>query len=104
MKRATACDDCGEDCDEVYPVRNHNDEIIYVCADCRREYYTYCDECSEYYPTSDTTEVKNDGHVCRRCLDEYYTRCSRCGSYHRRDDAEHGLCADCAASAEGDAA
>lgn len=105
------CEDCGEgnECDEcgghyrgLYDVRNSRGEWIQVCERCRDEYYTYCDECEEYWPNDCTTEV--DGrYYCDDCLDECCERCDECDEWHRsdsmydayREGREVRVCSDC---------
>lgn len=79
-------------------------ENRYVCESCLNEYYTYCDECGEYFPSDQTTEVTtkwgSDGYVCDHCLEYYYEECSECGNCHRHDsmietyDGDY-ICGDC---------
>lgn len=102
------CEDCGEgnECGghyrELYDVRNSRGEWIQVCERCRDEYYTYCDECEEYWPNDCTTEV--DGrYYCDDCLDECCERCDECDEWHRsdsmydayREGREVRVCSDC---------
>ena len=96
------CDECGGHYRELYDVRNSRGEWIQVCERCRDEYYTYCDECEEYWPNDCTTEV--DGrYYCDNCLDECCERCDECGEWHRsdsmydayREGREVRVCSDC---------
>jgi len=78
------CDECGGHYRELYDVRNSRGEWIQVCERCCDEYYTYCDECEEYWPNDCTTEV--DGrYYCDDCLDECCERCDECDEWHRSD-------------------
>lgn len=97
------CDECGGHYRELYDVRNSRGEWIQVCERCRDEYYTYCDECEEYWPNDCTTEV--DGrYYCDDCLDECCERCDNCGDLYHCDDmntvytpqGELMVCDDCA--------
>lgn len=92
------CDECGGHYRELYDVRNSRGE----CERCRDEYYTYCDECEEYWPNDCTTEV--DGrYYCDDCLDECCERCDECDEWHRsdsmydayREGREVRVCSDC---------
>lgn len=96
------CDECGGHYRELYDVRNSRGEWIQVCERCRDEYYTYCDECEEYWPNDCTTEV--DGrYYCDDCLDECCERCDECDECHRsdsmydayREGREVRVCSDC---------
>ena len=96
------CDECGGHYRELYDVRNSRGEWIQVCERCRDEYYTYCDECEEYWPNDCTTEV--DGrYYCDDCLDECCERCDECDEWHRsdsmydayREGREVRVCSDC---------
>ena len=96
------CDECGGHYRELYDVRNSRGEWIQVCERCRDEYYTYCDECEEYWPNDCTTEV--DGrYYCDNCLDECCERCDECDEWHRsdsmydayREGREVRVCSDC---------
>lgn len=96
------CDECGGHYRELYDVRNSRGEWIQVCERCCDEYYTYCDECEEYWPNDCTTEV--DGrYYCDDCLDECCERCDECDEWHRsdsmydayREGREVRVCSDC---------
>lgn len=96
------CDECGGHYRELYDVRNSRGEWIQVCERCLDEYYTYCDECEEYWPNDCTTEV--DGrYYCDDCLDECCERCDECDEWHRsdsmydayREGREVRVCSDC---------
>lgn len=97
-----ACDECGGHCGELYDVRDSRGDWIQVCERCRDEYYTYCDECEEYWPNDCVTEV--DGrYYCDSCLEENCEQCDECGTWHDSDsmyDAYHDgrevrICGDC---------
>ena len=69
-----------------------------LCEDCTP---MDCDECGEYYPGRDITEVINRyGNticVCENCREREYFYCERCGRWHHIDDyAIDGLCEECA--------
>lgn len=96
------CDECGGHYRELCDVRDSRGEWIQVCERCRDEYYTYCDECEEYWPNDCTTEV--DGrYYCDDCLDECCERCDECDEWHRsdsmydayREGREVRVCSDC---------
>ena len=80
------CPECEEFCDELFPVRNHRGQVIYVCADCRDSNYRFCDICEEYYPTDDITFTGDEEYVCPDCLNEYYSYCEICNYYFRSED------------------
>lgn len=98
------CDNCFQAFYHTYPVQNGDGQTIYVCNECRSDYYTCCDECGEYYPDGQMTEVHGGGQVCSMCLDNRYTECSECGDYFHKDEMEDGLCLACLKKAERDAA
>lgn len=85
---SSMCDHCEEyfDDEDLYPVRDENGNTIYVCASCRDSYYTYCDDCQEYWPEDMVHEVGDGDFVCDRCREEDYEQCEDCGEYYRRDD------------------
>ena len=96
------CDECGGHFRELYDVRDSQGNWIQVCESCRDEYYTYCDECEEYWPNDCVTSV--DGrYYCDSCLEENCERCEKCGEWHRRDNMyrayrngnEVWVCEDC---------
>ena len=97
------CERCGESCDDTYPVYNEIGQRMYVCAECRSEHYTCCDECEDYHPDGEMTEVHGGGQVCKDCLEERYTRCHHCDEYYPDADVsdvdDHGksvsVCDDC---------
>ena len=66
-------------------VRNSRGNWISVCENCRDEYYTYCDECEEYWP-NDCVSYIDGVDYCDSCRDEYCERCEECGEWHRRDN------------------
>lgn len=96
------CDDCGNSCDELFDVRNSRGEWIQVCENCRDEYYTYCDECGEYWPNDCTTSI-DGANYCDNCRVEYCEECDDCWEWHRREDMhdahrdgqEVRVCGDC---------
>ena len=75
------CDRCGDSCEETYAARDSEDNLLYVCDDCRSAYYTCCDECGRYYPDEVMTEVHGGARVCRQCLENGYKRCADCETY-----------------------
>jgi hypothetical protein len=81
------CSDCEEDVDsdDLYPVHDSHNNEIYVCGNCRDEYYSYCERCGDYHHQDRIREV-GDIYVCDDCLDEYYTECADCGEYERNED------------------
>ena len=96
------CDECGGHYRDLYDVRNSRGEWIQVCERCRDEYYTYCDECEEYWPNDCVTEVDGQ-YYCDDCLDECCERCDECDGWHRsdsmydayREGRELRICGDC---------
>lgn len=100
------CDHCEEyfDDDDLYPVHDERGNTIYVCANCREEYYAYCDDCGEYWPEDMVRETGDGDHVCDRCIEEDYEQCEDCDEYYRRADMtevhsgrgyEVWVCEDC---------
>ena len=84
------CDHCEEPCDQIFPVRNSRGQTIYVCEDCRTEYYRYCDLCDEYYPTDQVTYTADDYSVCETCLYDHFSCCELCHEYFH-DDNVHSV-------------
>lgn len=92
------CEDCKGDyiCDEceehfhssydLYDAHDSNGNCIRICERCRDEYYRYCDECGEYYPTDYTRWVDDDTCVCDDCYDEYYEHCDDCDEAYRTNE------------------
>ena len=73
-----------------------NKDEVYHCIDCgdtlcpdhthSNDYATYCEECSGYCETCDSTVASENIRVCRRCEDTMCTACERLandGSYCR---------------------
>ena len=99
------CRDCVtycECCDEWFVGEGTyiEEEERYVCDDCLREYYRYCDECGEYHYYENGIYVESENEwVCDSCLEDYYSVCEECGEYFRNDlIREHNgryLCAEC---------
>lgn len=96
------CDECGGRVRELHSVLDSHGDWIQVCERCQDEYYTYCDECEEYWPSDSVTEV--DGrYYCDDCLEENCERCEECGEWHRsdsmydayREGRELRICGDC---------
>ena len=75
------CDDCGEECDETFPVYNRRGDTIYVCSYCRDENYRYCDSCDEYYPREQMTLTRDNEYICESCLDNHFFCCDLCHEY-----------------------
>lgn len=96
------CDECGGHYRELCDVRDSRGNWIQVCERCRDEYYTYCDECEEYWPNDCVTEVDGQ-YYCDDCLDECCERCDECDGWHRsdsmydayREGRELRICGDC---------
>ena len=88
--------------DDMRDVRDSRGNWISVCENCRDEYYTYCDECEEYWP-NDCVSYIDGVDYCDSCRDEYCERCEECGEWHRRDNMyrayrngnEVWVCEDC---------
>lgn len=80
------CDDCGDYSDNLFPVRNHRGETIYVCEACRDANYSYCEFCEEYYPANEITYTGDDETVCQRCIYDHYYCCDFCHEYYREED------------------
>lgn len=97
------CERCDDSCEETYPVHNSNGMIVYVCSECRSAYYTCCDECEDYFPDGQMTEVHNGGKVCPGCLNNRYTECHHCQDHIPNAELlsvnDHGdhvmVCEDC---------
>ena len=79
------CNHCEEFCDRLFPVRNSSGQTIYVCEDCRNEYYRYCEICEEYYPVDNVTYTGDDLCVCDNCLSDEFYCCDICHDYFRED-------------------
>ena len=80
------CDCCGERVHgESYEVRNANGEWEDVCEECLNQYYTYCDECNEYWPNDSITYV-NGTDYCPDCLKEHCCQCEDCGDWMEPED------------------
>lgn len=102
------CEDRGELCyeceerfseDELYPVYSRYGNRQYVCEYCRDNYYTYCDDCDEYYENDCVTYIEGYGYVCDDCLSRNYEECAECGHYHWREDmasvGDDWVCENC---------
>ena len=104
------CEACGESVEDIYICsecgktfcEDHIEEINgeYVCRECRDDYYTYCEECGEYYKNEEVSWLENYGmHVCNNCLDNNYIECDECENcIHENDIYEYDgiqVCKDC---------
>ena len=100
------CSDCVYwcDCCDEYTLESTTEVYngSYVCDYCLQKYYSYCEECHEYYINDDTRYVEAaNGCVCNECLDRYYTKCYECGEYHHNDNITYisrigkDICDDC---------
>lgn len=99
------CRDCCEYCEccEEYHLRELyyiDSEERYVCEDCLREYYIYCEDCEEYVNEEDATYIDCESrYVCDSCLKKNYFYCDECEEYypdeqmHTHEDRQ--LCNDC---------
>ncbi len=101
------CSDCAHSCEHCYYVYT-TDELtnirdnIWVCEDCRDDFYTLCDECEEWHRDYDTTYIERYGiSVCDNCLENNFIECGECGDYFRKDDLKYDeddgvwYCDDC---------
>lgn len=85
------CSDCVTHCEccDSYFINNVEGTYIeserrYVCASCRDNYYTFCSECDEYYPSEDAVYIDGTGeYVCIDCFNNYYDECEHCGELFR---------------------
>lgn len=101
------CSNCVEYCsccEEYYPVHDEGvwiaSENRYVCNDCAERYYTYCEDCGEYYPNDEMNYIDSVGHdVCNECLADNYSMCSECGEFFENDQLHEYngelYCSDC---------
>ena len=95
------CDECGEYyVGEGTYVHDSRCYELYVCENCRDEYYEYCAECGEYHPRDCMNYIESQGeYVCSDCCDYYYSFCEECGEYFRNNNLrEHKgkmYCEDC---------
>jgi len=63
----------------------------YYHNDCFDNNFSYCEDCSEYYPNDEVTYLDNyDKSVCDTCLDRYYYRCEACDEWLYEDDVYWG--------------
>ena len=101
------CEDCVTwcDCCDCYELNENTiwverDEI-YICRDCRDNYYARCDVCGDWEHKDNMNWVEStEEWVCDYCLQENYTRCEQCDEYfpneeiYFTDDGDY-LCTDC---------
>lgn len=57
-----------------------------VCEHCLKENFYQCDDCGNYVPKDEITQVGNSDHVCEACLQNNYSYCEECGEYERNED------------------
>lgn len=88
------CDDCDENCGELFRVYGEDDEERYVCSSCRNENYSRCAECGDYHYYGNVTETGNGRAVCHHCLEEHYALCSCCGKYFPKSEMREEWNAD----------
>ena len=62
------CDYCGKTLpkEEAY---EYND--IYVCPDCRSEFFVRCERCDDLIPIEDA-HIGFGGYLCEYCYDELF--------------------------------
>ena len=86
MEEVFVCTICGEIFDEDKLTRTGDGEL--VCDDCLEENYEQCDECGEYYPSINMTDVNGD-LVCEECLNTKFVVCDDCGEYVRESETTY---------------
>ena len=100
------CDCCGYHYseEELYTVHDCYGDTLEVCECCRDRYYSYCDDCGEYYPQGEMTCTVDGSYVCSNCLESDYVQCHCCGEWVRddyvymaidSDDGEVTVCESC---------
>lgn len=82
------CEECENDFDndELYQVYSYNGSSIWVCEDCRDEYYTQCDRCGEWHHNESIAHAGNGDDICEDCRDANYTFCEDCEEYYPSED------------------
>lgn len=95
-KHCHCCEECGDYFDEceMAQVYNRYGDPLWVCENCRDNYYTYCDHCDRYYPNDIMTRINNDCYVCEDCLRSDYNYCEECEKYYHNDYISYALDAD----------
>ena len=98
------CDDCEENCSELFRVYGEDGDERYVCSSCRDNNYSRCAECGDYHYYGNVRETGNGRAVCNQCLDEHYALCRCCNQYFPKsgireewnaDGSRSYVCASC---------
>lgn len=78
----------------------HNVRGYTYCTEYAENHYYYCNECDEYYTSSETTYNENDNYICIHCFPDRCFICEDCDETYNWDDRsadEHlRTCAHCA--------
>lgn len=96
----SCCEDCNEyKTDETTEVYDRRGYSRYVCPNCLKKYYCYCEDYESYFE-EDNGHHLDDGFCCNDCSVANYCVCEHCGKYVQNDDAEeiddNNYCSDCA--------
>lgn len=68
------CEDCGESCYETHLVYGSSGHERYVCASCRANHYTRCQECGDYAPREQMEPMEDGRALCRGCRESVAAR------------------------------
>lgn len=91
------CENCGEyHLGSEYHIEDRNEWVCEYCTTDSGNYF-YCDECEEWYTTSQENYIDNEYIcLCDECYYERYTECTECGERIERNQAFwHDECPYC---------
>lgn len=94
------CSHCGEHSESTRKAYI-NGSLVDVCLECIDKDFKLCEECGEFYLTSELQMIDDDTYVCEDCFQEHYRTCAECGALERisnmkyANDIEAWICIDC---------
>ena len=97
------CSDCAERkgyylCESCNEYHKDGQKVngTYYCDDCLNNEFSYCEECEEYKPNDEFTEVTGD-YICDDCKRNNYIKCDICENYTKDDYIIKGIsyCEEC---------
>ena len=95
------CSICGEiyEKDDMLTIGTFVPEGEVWCHDCANEKgFHACEECDEYFPDSELTDVEDYYSFCPACLPKRTKTCSECGERYldRQQEGTEKMCSECA--------
>lgn len=81
----TRCWNCGEWSDDVQDTQDGP-----VCQGCLESYYSYCDDCEEWFNSDEGHITANGDIICDSCYEDNYFTCWDCDGIFPNEDAVTG--------------